>query len=82
MELNRKNYHSNDYLDGTCPGCGEWEAPITSEELVTIDDPIAHHGSSTPVRDLDARRYVRQKWREYFQCPKCNKRFSVLYSNV
>lgn len=81
VALKRPNYPSNGYMKGTCPGCKEWEAPITPSELDHMLDDYAYHGSSEKVQDARAS-YYRVVWTENFQCPKCKTRFGVVFSNI
>lgn len=74
-------YPKSGYTYGTCPGCKEWEAPATAEEITNMKEPYAHHGSTERKVD-DRARYYREVWRECYQCPKCKTRFSVEMSNT
>jgi phage FluMu protein Com len=74
-------YPANGYMIGRCPSCKEWEAPITKEELINMRDNYAHHGTSDKTIDKRAE-YHRETWREFFQCPKCKKRYSVPFSST
>jgi hypothetical protein len=82
VEFKGKTYRVNDYMHGTCPVCHEFEAPITEEELLTAPDYIlkTHTGSSPRVTDKKTA-YLRQTWREFFDCP-CGANFAVPYSSV
>lgn len=72
----------NDHLDGTCPKCAAWEAPITPEELIKSRlSPRIHVGSTEKKRDLHAA-YERFEWNEIFICPRCGAHFSVVFSDV
>lgn len=78
---NLKDYPKNAYMKGGCPGCNDWEAPITTEELQATKEPFAHHGTGRKTIDKRAF-YVREVWLECFQCPKCKTRFSVPFSST
>lgn len=82
MEIvNTNAYQFNGYMNGQCPTCREWEAPITQNELSHMVDEYAHHGSGEKEVD-DSAFYRREVWKEFFQCPKCKARYSVEYSNT
>jgi phage FluMu protein Com len=78
---NYKDFTFNGYMNGDCPGCKEWEAPITVKELRNFAQKECHLGRSEVSMDLNAY-YLREVWKEYFQCPKCSTKFSVEYSDV
>jgi hypothetical protein len=77
-----KMYAVNYYMDGVCPECRDWEAPITEEELVLASSAIrrAHRGATKRVDDKRAG-YTRQTWHELFECP-CGCHFAVPFSNI
>lgn len=79
--LNQEVYPPNGYMQGLCPSCNEWEAPITISELRSMRQDYAHHGSSEKVVD-ESTPYLRETWAEFFQCPKCKERYSVNYSSM
>lgn len=74
-------YPVTGYMQGTCPGCKEWEAPITEDELAGMTEKYAHHGSSRKRLDKGAA-YHRLIWEERFQCPECKTFFGVKFSSV
>lgn len=82
MEIvNAESYPLLGYMKGRCPSCGEWEAPITKEELDGMVDIYAHHGTS--LRELEGNDFYRREvWKEYFRCPKCKCQFSVKFSST
>lgn len=82
MEIsNVDSYPSVGYMQGVCPTCKEWEAPITVSELESMKEEYAHHGSSARKLDTSAF-YRRETWRECFQCPVCKTRYSVEFSST
>lgn len=78
-----ERYQVNEYMDGLCPECRNWEAPITVKELVLLRDQSVHRGSGPRKIDPKAQ-YHRETWIEFFECPekKCHTRFGVPYSST
>lgn len=81
MVRNKHEYQDNGYMYGTCPGCKDWEAPITEAELRNMQDKEPHKGSGPKEIDKDSP-YFRATWHEYFICPKCKTKFSIKYSST
>ena len=77
-----EQYQIKDEFEGECPRCGDWEAPITAEELASAHlSKRIHRGSSTKDPSSFAG-YPRIEWYEFFRCPKCGCRFCLQYSDV
>lgn len=79
--MTKKDIKDNGYMDGLCPSCRDWEAPIVTEELNKVRDKDFYVGAGPRKTDRKAQ-YFRQTWNEYFVCPKCKQRFSIEFSNV
>jgi hypothetical protein len=81
-EFNGHTYRVNNYMNGMCPFCRMFEAPITEEELLTASEEVLHkHKGSSPRVDDTQTAYPRQTWREHFAC-SCGGHFAVPFSNV
>lgn len=79
--INPESYVQNGYMQGMCPACKGWEAPITPNELSVMEEEYAHHGSGEKSVDETAT-YRRVVWDEYFQCPRCKERYAVRFSDT
>ena len=82
---NKRGFIFNGYVQGACPKCGEWEAPLTVNELKRMKKnknyQSCHLGTDLPV--VDPRPiYYRVTWNEYFKCPECQAKLYVEYSNI
>lgn len=80
-ELKIGPFKDNGYMNGLCPSCKEWEAPITISELIDMEDRTPYQGSSEKKPDKRAM-YFRNVWHEFFICPSCSTKFAVKYSDT
>lgn len=76
------DFAHNDHLQGECPHCQRWEAPITIEQLTEAKLPkYVFLGSSEEWTD-DVAVYERKMFLAFFCCPRCHKRFTIPFSDI
>jgi hypothetical protein len=82
VEFEQQKIPVNEYMDGTCYRCGEYNAPVSIELLMALPKSNRVHIGSTKIQKDEDTLYDRRIWYEIFRCPHCKHTYAVPFSSV